>query len=318
MAKTVVITGGTADIGRAIAHRFAEGGWNVAILAQDGRQVRTAAKPLEALGVKALAISADVADAAKVDAAAARIEDELAPIDLWVNAASASVAMPTADAGPEDFRRIADIAYLGTVHGTLAALKHMEPRGTGHVVQLAAEDAAAQHSAYGAATSAGQAFTDSLRAELQNRAAGIQLTQVHLPASDSPLDPRVIARAVFFAAENPRRDIWLARNSMMGTFSHLLEPGLLDRFMAKAGWKPEPDAADSDGTATAELEPAEEGADKNTQKPEPSAYFWTDRHRNAAALGAMALALFGLVALIGLAIKAIAGATAPKKRGWFG
>ena len=105
--------------------------------------------------------------AAEVEAAAARVERELGPIDVWVNNAMASVFSPIHEMTADEFKRVTDVTYLGTVHGTLAALKRMRPRDRGAIVQVGSALAYRSiplQSAYCAAKHAVRGFTDSLAA----------------------------------------------------------------------------------------------------------------------------------------------------------
>jgi NAD(P)-dependent dehydrogenase (short-subunit alcohol dehydrogenase family) len=77
----------------------------------------------------------DVADWEAVDAAAG-LEEELGPIDVWVNVAFTSVFAPFMDIAPAEFRRVTEVSYLGFVHGTRAALARMLPRDRGVIVQV--------------------------------------------------------------------------------------------------------------------------------------------------------------------------------------
>jgi len=70
---------------------------------------------------RALVLPLDVAEADAVERAASRIEQELGPIDIWINNAMASVFSPVRETTAEEYRRVAEVTYLGTVHGTLAA-----------------------------------------------------------------------------------------------------------------------------------------------------------------------------------------------------
>ena len=109
----------------------------------------------------------DVADAELVDRAAERVEREFGPIDVWVNNAMASVFSPVKDATAEDFRRVTEVTYLGYVHGTLAALRHMLPRDRGTIVQVGSALAyrgIPLQAAYCGAKHAIRGFTDSVRA----------------------------------------------------------------------------------------------------------------------------------------------------------
>jgi NAD(P)-dependent dehydrogenase (short-subunit alcohol dehydrogenase family) len=133
---TVVITGASAGVGRAVAIEFARQGCNVALLARGKERLDSAAREARALGVEALSIPVDVASAGAVDAAAERIEHELGPIDIWVNDAMATIFAPVHAIEPDEFRRVTEVTYLGQVHGTLAALKRMRPRNCGTIVQV--------------------------------------------------------------------------------------------------------------------------------------------------------------------------------------
>lgn len=88
MADVVVISGGTAGVGRAVARRFARQGAKLAILARGRDELRSAAVEVVTLGASAaLGIPCDVDDEKQLDAATQRIEQELGPIDVWVDVA---------------------------------------------------------------------------------------------------------------------------------------------------------------------------------------------------------------------------------------
>ena len=91
---TVVITGASAGVGRATAQRFAKVGARIGLLARGVEGLEGARRDVEKLGGKPLVIPLDVADADKVEAAAAQIEAELGEIDVWVNNAMTSVFSP--------------------------------------------------------------------------------------------------------------------------------------------------------------------------------------------------------------------------------
>src|SRR4029079_16551374 len=113
------------------------------------------------------------------------IEESFGPIDVWVNNAMVSVFSPVAEMRPEEYRRVVDVTYLGTVHGTLSALTRMLPRNRGAIVQVGsalAYRAIPLQSAYCAAKHAVRGFTESLRCELLHDRSGVHVTMVHLPA----------------------------------------------------------------------------------------------------------------------------------------
>src|SRR5262245_38786444 len=134
--KVVVITGASGGVGRATVREFARRGADVGLLARDSDGLQAAAKEVEALGRQALAVPTDVADHARVEAAADEVEERLGPVDVWVNNAMTSVFAPFTEIGPEEFRRVTEVTYLGFVFGTQAALRRMLPRDHGVVVQV--------------------------------------------------------------------------------------------------------------------------------------------------------------------------------------
>src|SRR5690606_11351391 len=89
--KVVVITGGTAGVGRATARLFTKHGAKVALVARDAAGLENTRAAIELDGGEAAVISADVADAGAVFAAARACEERLGPIDIWVNNAMATV-----------------------------------------------------------------------------------------------------------------------------------------------------------------------------------------------------------------------------------
>ena len=256
--QTAVICGGTAGVGRATAHAFARAGFRVAVIARGEQGLSDTREELEATGAKVLAISADVADAEAVDRAAERIEAELGPIEIWVNAAMATVFGPVNKISAAEFKRVTDVTYLGFVHGTLAALRHMETRNRGTIVQVGSAlsyRAIPLQSAYCAAKFAIRGFTDSLRCELIHTNSRIRLTMVQLPAHNTPQfdwsrnkmnkrpqpvppihTPEVAARAILRAATDAPRELWLGRASFQAIIGNMFMPGLLDRMMAKQAW----------------------------------------------------------------------------------
>ena len=316
MARIVVITGAGAGVGRATATEFARHGWDVALLGRDADRLERAAGEVGAVGVRTLAVPCDVADADAVEAAADRVEAELGPIEVWINNAMATVFAPVADVTPAEFRRGTEVTYLGTVHGTQAALKRMRSRGRGKIVQVGsalAYRSVPLQSVYCASKAAIRGFTDSLRSELIHDRAGIDLTMVQLPAVNTPqfdwarnkmgrrpqpvppiFQPEVPARAIHFAATHDRREVWVGWPTLKAILGTRLAPGFADRRLARQGYS---------GQLTDE--PAEDRPD-NLFEPvpgDPSAHgrfderaravSWlmlTDRHKHAAlASGAAAI-----------------------------
>jgi NAD(P)-dependent dehydrogenase (short-subunit alcohol dehydrogenase family) len=263
--RVVVVTGATAGLGRAVAHAFAQRGDALALLARDGEGLDTTAKELADLGVRSLPLSVDVADWPAVRHAARRVEDELGPIDIWVNNAMTSVFAPFVDIDVEDFERATRVNYFGFVHGTKAALIHMIPRDRGTIVQVSSALAYRSiplQSAYCGSKHAILGLTESLRTELLHDHRGVRVTMVHMPAMNTPqfdwvrsvlphrarpvapiYQPEVGARAVCFAADHPRRrGYYVGASTALTVLGNKVAPALLDRYLARTGY----DAQQSD------------------------------------------------------------------------
>ena len=259
MTKIVVITGAGAGVGRACVTEFARHGCDVALLSRDPDRLNAAAADARKYGVRALPIPTDVADAAAVEAAAARTEEELGPIDVWVNVAMATVFAPVHDLTPEEFQRGTAVTYLGQVHGVMAALKRMRARNRGSIVNVGsalAYRSVPLQSVYCGAKFAIRGFTDSLRSELYHDRIDVTLTMVDLPAVNTPqfdwalnkmgcraqpvppvFQPEVAARAIYFGAFHPRRQIWVGFPTLKAILANRIAPGLIDRYLAKAGYR---------------------------------------------------------------------------------
>ena len=133
----IVITGGTAGVGKATALHFAKAGYDVGIIARDEQSLRSTEEELCRFGINACAVQADVADSKAVTDAANEIEYRLGAIDVWVNNAMGGMLAPFRTMSPEEFRRVTEVTYLGYVNGTRAALELMTPRDRGRLFRLA-------------------------------------------------------------------------------------------------------------------------------------------------------------------------------------
>jgi NADP-dependent 3-hydroxy acid dehydrogenase YdfG len=134
--RTVVITGASAGVGRAAAHRFARAGARVAMIARDKDALNDVKNEIERLGGTGFVAPADVADSNQVFLAADSILHEFGPFDIWINDAMVTVFSPMWDMTPAEFRRVTEVTYLGMVHGTMAALRHMRQRNRGTIIQV--------------------------------------------------------------------------------------------------------------------------------------------------------------------------------------
>ena len=254
-AQVVAVTGASGGIGRAIAHAFAKRGAHVGLIARGEESLEDAAREVRSLGGQALVVPTDVADAHAVEAAADAIEDHFGSLDVWVNDAMSTVFAPVARTEPAEFRRATEVTYLGTVHGTMAALRRMSERDAGTIVQVGsalAYRAVPLQAAYCGAKFAIRGFTDSLRTELIAQRSRVRLTMVQLPGvnttqfnwcrSKLPRHPRPVApcyqpeipaEAVYWAAQHPRREVWVGYTTVAAVLGNKLAPWLGDRYLAR-------------------------------------------------------------------------------------
>jgi NAD(P)-dependent dehydrogenase (short-subunit alcohol dehydrogenase family) len=255
----VVITGASAGVGRATARRFARDGAKVALLARGRDRLDEARRELEGLGGRALVVQADVADFDQVESAAQKVEERLGPIDVWINNAMATVFAPVARITPEEYRRATEVTYLGSVWGTMVALRMMRARGRGAIVQVGSALAYRSiplQAPYCGAKHALVGFIDSLRSELQHEGSRITLTMVHLPAVNTPqfswarsrmprhpqpvppiFEPEVAADAVHWAAHHPRRELYVGWPTLKAIWGQKLVPGWIDGYLARTGYE---------------------------------------------------------------------------------
>jgi short-subunit dehydrogenase len=258
MARIVVVTGASAGVGRATVRAFARAGADVALIARGVDGLEGARRDVEAAGGRALVLPADVADADAVEAAAARIERELGPIDVWVNNAMVSVFSPVKDMRADEIRRVTEVTYLGVIYGTLAALRRMLPRNRGSIVQVGSALAyrgIPLQAAYCGAKHAIQGFTESLRSELLHDGSLVHVTMVNLPAMNTPqfdwvksrlprkpqpvppiYAPEIAAAAIVWAAAHRRRELSVGAMTAAVIWGNKFAAGVGDRYLARTGY----------------------------------------------------------------------------------
>ncbi|NAZ36217.1 SDR family oxidoreductase [Rubellimicrobium sp. CFH 75288] len=260
---SVIVTGASAGIGRAVAVEFARHGWSVGLMARGRAGLEGAAAEVEAAGGRAFVLQADVADAAAVRLGADRFAQRFSRIDVWINAAMVTVLSPVSRLSPEEVRRVTEVTYLGQVHGILAALAHMRPRDRGTLVSIGSALAyrgIPLQAPYCAAKFATRGFLDSLRAELLAEGSRIRVTEVHLPAVNTPqfdwarnrmprrpqpvppiVEPEAVAPHVWRAALEAPRELWLGGSAARAIMGSTAAPGLTDRFLARQGARSQQD-----------------------------------------------------------------------------
>jgi short-subunit dehydrogenase len=175
-----------------------------------------------------------------------------------VNNAMVTLYATVADTSPEEFRRATEVTYLGSVWGTMAALRRMRPRNQGTIVQVGSAlgyRGIPLQAAYCSSKHALQGFLDSLRTELLHEGSKVRVTAVHLPALNTPqfswgrtklprepqpvppiFQPEVAAEAIVWTAKNPRRELWVGWSTVEAIVGQKIAPGLLDLYLARTGF----------------------------------------------------------------------------------
>lgn len=321
--EVVVVTGASAGVGRATARAFGQRGASVALLARGRDGLEAARREIEAAGGRALVLPADVGDPDQVERAAQAAEDAFGPIDIWVNNAMLSVLSPVIQMQPEEYRRVTEVTYLGYVYGTLTALRRMQPRDHGTIVQVGSALAyrgIPLQSAYCGAKHAVQGFTESVRTELYHDGSQVWITMVQMPALNTPqfgwvrsrlrrraqpvppiYQPEVAAKAIVWAAHHRRREVLVGRSTVMAVLGNRFGAGLLDHYLARTGYESQQYDGPEDPSRPDNLYgpvPGDHGAhgDFDSRAKDRSMQLWATTHRalllgaGAAAAGAGVLA----------------------------
>lgn len=324
MSEVVVVTGASAGLGRAIACEFARRGARIGLIARGRSRLEAAQREMRELGGEALVLPGDVADPEHIESAAAAVEREFGPIDVWVNNAMATVFAPFVEVTPAEFKRATEVTYLGFVYGTMTALKRMRPRNKGVIVQVGSALAYRSiplQSAYCGAKHGMVGFTDSVRSELIHEKSDIHIVVVHAPAMNTPqfswcrsklpnhpqpvppiYEPEVAARAVYAAAHSRRREIYVGVPTVAVIYGQEIAPGFADRYLGRTGFESQqthepvpPDRQDN------LFEPVEGdwgahgvfGDRASSSSPQT----WLNLHRGAAAAAVAGLGLFAFAAI---------------------
>ena len=305
---------------------YASRGAKIGLLARGQDGLDGAREDVERLGGQAVVVPTDVADAEQVEAAAETVEAAFGDIDIWVNNAMTSVFSPIKEMTPAEFKRVTEVTYLGTVYGTLSALRRMLPRDHGTIVQVGSALAyrgIPLQAAYCGAKHAIQGFMDSLYSELQHDGSHVHVTMVQLPAINTPqfgweksrlpkqaqpvppiYQPEVAADAILWAARHRRREIVVGDVNSAIVWGNKFLPNVGDWYLAKTGYDSQQTDAPRDPEQPYNLwepVPGDHGAHGAFDEISHtySWQFWVNTHLlqlGLAAVGAVGGAADGVVA----------------------
>jgi NAD(P)-dependent dehydrogenase (short-subunit alcohol dehydrogenase family) len=324
--QVIVVTGASGGIGRATARAFAARGDTVGLLARGERGLDAAASDVRAAGGEPVTLPVDVADPDQVEAAAKHVEDEVGPIDVWVNVAFTSVFSPFDEIEAAEFRRVTEVSYLGYVYGTMSALRRMKERDRGTIVQVGSALAyrgIPLQSAYCGAKHAIQGFHESVRCELLHDHSNVHVTMVQMPAVNTPqfnwvrsklrhqaqpvapiYQPEVAASAILYAADHPqRREYWVGGSTAATLAANAVAPGILDRYLARTGFKAQQTADPRPADQPTNLWKPADGSSGHDygahgifddQAHSVSAQVWASRHHGVVTAAVTGLAGLGI------------------------
>jgi citronellol/citronellal dehydrogenase len=141
--KTVLITGGSRGIGKAIALRLAKEGANIAIAAKTTEPhpklegtIFTAAEEIEKLGVKTLPLQCDIRNEEQIENAVHKTVETFGGIDILINNASAISLTPTEQTEPKRFDLMMDIEIRGTFFMCRSCIPHLKKSTNAHILNL--------------------------------------------------------------------------------------------------------------------------------------------------------------------------------------
>jgi short-subunit dehydrogenase len=256
--QVIVITGASSGIGLATARMFAErGARGLVLVSRNADALRKIASELSRHGTRAIAVPADTGMRDDLHRVARTAIDTFGGFDTWVNDAAVAVYGTLEQVPIEDQRRLFEVNYWGVVNGSLIAAEHLRRRG-GAIVNLGSvlsERTMILQTQYSASKHAVKGFTDGLRMELEREGAPISVTLIKPSGIDTPYpeharnfleeepalpppayDPHLVAKAIVFAAANPKRELTVGFGGWLVAAFGSLAPRLTDKVMELAGY----------------------------------------------------------------------------------
>lgn len=257
--QVLVITGASSGIGLATARMAADRGAKLVLVARNETALRDIAKELSRRGGRAIVVPADVGRREDIERVAKVAIDTFGGVDTWINNAGAALYGAMEKIPIEDQRRQFEVNYWGVVNGSLIAAAHLRKRGGGAIINtgsVLSDRTMIYQTQYSATKHAVKAFTDGLRMELEAEGAPIAVTLIKPSSIDTPYpeharnyldapaltlpppayDPAVVAKAILFAAENPKRSLTVGFGGYaIGLLGNYF-PGLTDRLMEAVGF----------------------------------------------------------------------------------
>ena len=193
--KNALITGAGKGIGKAITLALAKEGVNVILIARTQEEIDNVAAKARSLRVKAVAITADVADINSVNAAVEKALAEFGTIDILINNAGIAAFGKFLDLEPAAFERIIQVNLMGTYYVTRAVLPNMIERKSGDIINISSTaglNGNAMTSAYSASKFAVLGLTESLMQEVRKHNIRVTALTPSTVATDMAKDLKIV------------------------------------------------------------------------------------------------------------------------------
>lgn len=254
--QVIVITGGSSGNGLATAREAVRRGASVVLAARNKPALDKIARELRAEGGRVAVCAVDIADEGSAERIAEAALASFGGFDTWVNGAAVTSYGTLEQLGMAEQRRILDVDYFGMLQGSLVALKHLRTRGGGAIINVGSvlsDRALIKQPAYCAAKAAVRAMTENLRMDVEREGLPVAVTLikpsgVHTPFPEHGRNhmeappripqivygPELVADAILFAAEHPRRQIYVGGYGFMLSLLARLFPHTTDRIMEAA------------------------------------------------------------------------------------
>lgn len=252
--QVVVITGASSGIGLVTARMAAKQGAKIVLAARNEDALRQLSEEIRNHGGQAIYVTADVGKEEDVNRIAQSAIAEFGGFDTWVNNAGISIFGRCMEVTIADMKRMFDTDFWGVVYGSRIAANYYIQRGSAgaliNVGSFLGDRAVAVQSTYSAAKHAVHGWTDALRMELEKDKAPVSVTLIHPGRIDTPYNeharsympnqpahrgmiypPEAVAEAILYAAEQPKRDMYVGFQAHALAILGGMFPRLTDKLM---------------------------------------------------------------------------------------